>query len=220
MQAVARSKNPDQKPQADKKPETPKLSGVPEKKSKEGEKKKSSVRSKKSKTPKKRGEEPVEDKVTDCMRQARMKKSQYIKCGSKDHISKDCTAEWKATAEEKSKRKGNNKVDNNKVAVVQAANDLISLVISSVSFGHIISEDELDYQCEQGQRLSCTSGQTVSWDWFNICVVKKSISVSDWKEEYEGEVMDIDPVSISSCVQNLSPSSCLSLIQMTKTAKK
>jgi len=32
--------------------------------------------------------------------------------------------------------------------------------------------------------------------------------------------MDIDLVSISSCVRNLSPSSSLSLIQKTKTAKK
>jgi len=32
--------------------------------------------------------------------------------------------------------------------------------------------------------------------------------------------MHIDPVSISSCVQNLSPSSSLSLIQKTKTAKE
>jgi len=32
--------------------------------------------------------------------------------------------------------------------------------------------------------------------------------------------MDIDPVSIASCVRNLSPSSSLSLIQKTKTAKK
>jgi len=32
--------------------------------------------------------------------------------------------------------------------------------------------------------------------------------------------MNLDPVSISSCVRNLSPSSSLSLIQKTKTAKK
>jgi len=50
--------------------------------------------------------------------------------------------------------------------------------------------------------------------------VKKGISVSDWKEEHEGEVMNIDLVSISSCVRNLSPSCSLSLIQKTKTAKK
>jgi len=50
--------------------------------------------------------------------------------------------------------------------------------------------------------------------------VKKGISVSEWKEKHEGEVMDIDPVSIASCVRNLSPSSSLSLIQKTKTPKK
>jgi len=33
------------------------------------------------------------------------------------------------------------------------------------------------------------------------------------------EVMYMDPVSISSCVRNLSPSSSLSLIQKTKTAQ-
>jgi len=64
------------------------------------------------------------------------------------------------------------------------------------------------------------SGQTVSQDWFNICVMKKGISVSDWKEEHEREVIDIDMVSISSCVPNLSPSSSLSLIQKTKTTIK
>jgi len=37
-------------------------------------------------------------------------------------------------------------VDNKKVALVQAAHDLISSVISPVSFGRIISEDELDYK--------------------------------------------------------------------------
>jgi len=50
--------------------------------------------------------------------------------------------------------------------------------------------------------------------------MKKGISVGDWKEEHEGEVMDIDLVRISSCVRNLSPSSSVSLIQNTKPAKK
>jgi len=44
------------------------------------------------------------------------------------------------------------------------------------------------------------SGQTVSQDWFNIWVVKKGISVNDWKKEHEREIMNINPVSISSCV--------------------
>jgi len=50
--------------------------------------------------------------------------------------------------------------------------------------------------------------------------MKKGISVCDWKEEHEREVMDIDPVSVSPCVRNLSSSSSLSLIQKTKTGKK
>jgi len=75
-----------------------------------------------------------------------MKESECIKCGSKDHIKKDCTVGWKPTAEEKSKGKGKDKMDNKKVAVLQAADDLISSVISPVSFVRIISEEELDYE--------------------------------------------------------------------------
>jgi len=55
---------------------------------------------------------------------------------------------WKATAEETSNGKQKDKVDKKKLAVVQAADDLISSVISPVSFGRIISEDELDYECD------------------------------------------------------------------------
>ena len=77
-----------------------------------------------------------------------MKESQYIKCSSKGHIQKDYTVEWKVTAEEKSKQKRKDKVDNKKVVVVQAADTLISWVMSPISFGHIISENELDYQCD------------------------------------------------------------------------
>ena len=55
---------------------------------------------------------------------------------------------WKATAEETSNGKPKDKVDKKKLAVVQAADDLISSVISPVSFGRIISEDELDYECD------------------------------------------------------------------------
>jgi len=69
-QAVARGKKPDQKLQADKKPEAPKLFGVQKKKTKQGKKKKSSVSSKKSKTAEKKAREPGEDKVTYSMRQA------------------------------------------------------------------------------------------------------------------------------------------------------
>jgi len=77
-----------------------------------------------------------------------MKKGQYIKCGSKDHIKKECTSGWKPVAEGSSKNKEKGKVDNKKVAVVQAADMLISSMVALVSFGRIISEDELDYECD------------------------------------------------------------------------
>jgi len=48
LQAAARGKKPDQKPQADKKLEAPKPSGVQKKKNKQGEKKNSSASSEKS----------------------------------------------------------------------------------------------------------------------------------------------------------------------------
>jgi len=47
--------------------------------------------------------------------------------------------------------------------------------------------------------------------------VKKGISVSECNER---EVLDIDSVSLCSCIRNLSPSSSLSLIQMTKMANQ
>jgi len=147
-QAAARNKKLDQKPQADKKPEAPKPSSIQKKKSKQGEKKKFSASSEKSKTSEKKAKELGKDKVTYSMRQARMKDGQCIKYSSKDHIKKDCTAGWKAMAEEKGKGKEKDKVNNKKVAVVQAADALIFSVISPVSFARIISEDELDYECD------------------------------------------------------------------------
>jgi len=75
-----------------------------------------------------------------------MKERQYIKCGSKDYIKKDCTTGWKPAAEGLGKDKGKNKRDNKKVAVVQAADELISSVVTPVSFGRIVSGDELDYE--------------------------------------------------------------------------
>ena len=60
----------------------------------------------------------------------------------------------------------------------------------------------------------CTSGQAVSQDWFSIWIVRKGISVKQWKEEHEGELRDIDPVLISSVSRNLS------LIQNRKRVQK
>jgi len=47
------------------------------------------------------------------------------------------------------------------------------------------------------------SGQAVPQDWFSICVVRKGSSIKEWKEENEGELLDIDPVLISSVSRNL-----------------
>jgi len=75
-----------------------------------------------------------------------MKERQCIKYGSKDHIKKDYTSRWKPAAEGSGKGKGKDKGDNKKVAVVQAADDLTSSVVAPVSFGRIVSEDELNYE--------------------------------------------------------------------------
>jgi len=77
-----------------------------------------------------------------------MKEGQCIKCGSKDYIKKECTSGWKPAAEGSGKDKGKGKVDYKKVVVVQVADALISSVVGLVSFGRIISEDELDYEYE------------------------------------------------------------------------
>jgi len=77
-----------------------------------------------------------------------MKKEQCIKYGSKDHIKKECSSDWKSAAEGSDKDKGKGKVDNKKMAVVQAADALTSSVVALVSFGSIISEDKLDYECD------------------------------------------------------------------------
>jgi len=60
------------------------------------------------------------------------------------------------------------------------------------------------------------SGQAVSQDWFSICVVRKGISVKEWKEEHEGELRDIDPVLISSVSCNLSISQNTKRVQKRK----
>ena len=85
----------------------------------------------------------------------------------------------------------------------------VNVVPEPISYGRIISEDKLDFevgeldtQWERG--LSYTSDQAVSQDWFAICIVRIGISVKEWKEEYEGELMDVEAVLISSVSCNLS----------------
>jgi len=60
------------------------------------------------------------------------------------------------------------------------------------------------------------SGQAVSQDGFSICIVRKGISIKEWKEEHEGELLDIDPVLISSVSRNLSISQNTKRIQKQK----
>jgi len=150
--AVAKRRKPEHKPgykpSTDKKQGAPKAAGIQKKKSKPADKRKSTATSDKSTTSSKREKELGEDKVSYSMRQAHMNEGQCIKCGSKDHIKKECTLGWKPAAEGLGKDKRKGKVDNKKVAVVQVADALISSVVAPVSFGRIVSENELDYECD------------------------------------------------------------------------
>jgi len=136
------------KPPTDKKQEAPKPAGSQKKKSKPADKRESTAVSDKSMTSSKQEKEPGEDKVTYSIRQARMKEGQCIKCGSKDHIKKDCTSGWKLAAEGSGNGEGKDKGDDKKVVLVQVADMLISSVVAPVSFGRIVSEDKLDYECD------------------------------------------------------------------------
>jgi len=150
--AAAKGRKPEykpaHKPSTDKKQEAPKPAGIQKKKSKPADKRKATAASDKSTSSSKHEKEPGEDKVSCSMRQARMKEEQCMKYGSKDHIKKECTSGCKPAAESSGKDKGKGKVDNKKMAVVQAADALISPVVALVSFERIISEDELDYECD------------------------------------------------------------------------
>jgi len=150
--AAAKGRKPEYKPEykssTNKKQEAPKPAGTQKKKTKPADKRKATAVSDKSTTSSKHEKEPGEDKVPYSMRQARMKEGQCAKCSSKDHIKKQYTSGWKPAAEDSGKKKGKGKVDDNKVAVMQVADTLISSVVAPVSFGRIISEDELDYECD------------------------------------------------------------------------
>ena len=85
----------------------------------------------------------------------------------------------------------------------------VNVVPELISYGRIISEDQLDFEVDevdtqQERGLSCTSRQAVAQDCFSICILRKGISSKEWKQEHEGELMDIDPVLISSVSRNLS----------------
>jgi len=53
-----------------------------------------------------------------------------------------------------------------------------------------------------------------------MCVVRKGISIKEWKEEHEGELMDIGPVLISFGSQNLSISQNTKRVQKRKAEEE
>jgi len=68
-----------------------------------------------------------------------------IKCGDPNHIKKYCTNAWKATKDEKMKtEKGKEKA-----AKVSAITVTVDVVPEPISYGHIISEDELDFEADE-----------------------------------------------------------------------
>jgi len=150
--AAAKGRKPEHQPEhkssTNNKQEAPKAAGIQKKKSKLADKRKAAAPSDKSITSSKYEKEPGEDKVTYFIREAHIKKAQCIKYSSKDHIKKECTLGWKPAAEASANNKGKGKVDNKKVVVVQVADMLISSMVAPVSFGSIVSEYELDYECD------------------------------------------------------------------------
>jgi len=93
----------------------------------------------------KKAKEPGEELITYAMKKARMASSQRIKCGDPNHIKKDCTNAWKPTKEEKKKTetgKGN-------AAKVSAITATVDVVPEPISYGRIISEDELDFKVDE-----------------------------------------------------------------------
>jgi len=93
----------------------------------------------------KKAKEPGEELVTYAIKKALMASSQCIKCGDPNHIKKDCKNAWKPTKEEKKKAdKGKEKVA--KVSTITATVDVVP---EPISYGRIISEDELDFEVDE-----------------------------------------------------------------------
>ena len=92
----------------------------------------------------KKAKEPGEELVTYTMKKARMAWSQCIKCGDPNHIKKDCTNAWKANKEGKKKTKKGKE----KPAKVSALTAIVDVVPEPISYGRIISENELDFEVD------------------------------------------------------------------------
>jgi len=103
-----------------------------------------SAKSDKSDTTKK-AQEPGEELVSYAMKKARMASSQCIKCGDPNQIKKDCSNAWKPTKAEKKKAdKGKEKAA--KVSPITAT---VEVVPEPISYGRIISENELDFEVDK-----------------------------------------------------------------------
>jgi len=93
----------------------------------------------------KKAKEPGEELVTYAMKKAQVASSQCIKCGDPNHIKKDCTNTWKPTKEEKKKtEKGKEKA-----AKVSAITATVDVAPEPISYGRIISDDELDFEVDE-----------------------------------------------------------------------
>jgi len=93
----------------------------------------------------KKAKEPGEELVNYAMKKAPRASSKCIKCGDLNHIKKDCTNAWKPTKEEKKKAdKGKEKA-----AKVSAITVTVDVVPEAISYGCIISEDELDFEVDE-----------------------------------------------------------------------
>jgi len=74
-----------------------------------------------------------------------MASSQCIKCGDPHHIKKDWTNAWKPTKEERKK------ADKGKEKAVKGLGitAIVDIVPEPISYGRIISEDELDSEVDE-----------------------------------------------------------------------
>ena len=70
---------------------------------------------------------------------------QCIKCGDLNHIKKDCINAWKPTKEEK--KKGDKGKE--KAVKVSAITATVDIVPEPISYGRIISLDELDFEVDK-----------------------------------------------------------------------
>jgi len=102
------------------------------------------AKSNKSDTTKK-AKEPGEELVTYAMKKAQMASSQCIKCGDPNPIKKNCTNAWKPTKEEKKKADK----EKEKAAKVCAITATVDIVPEPISYGHMITEDELDFEVDE-----------------------------------------------------------------------